>query len=227
MAAIAVSRHLSAAEQTIRAGTGWGTPRGRAMMGRTAGIVGLGGIGQALAVRLKPFGMRLLGLQRRPDPALAERLGLDWVGGPEQLPELLRQSDYLFLCAPLTEQTRELIDERALALLPEQACIINPSRGGLLSTKALLQALSEGRLMGAALDVYEQEPLDHNSPLLGRTDILATPHIAGVTDISYGGIGQRVAENVRRLLAGETLQNCVNWDAIARPPSAVGANPRK
>jgi len=223
MAAIAVSRHLSAAEETIRAGTGWGTPRGRAMMGRTAGIVGLGGIGQALAVRLKPFGMRLLGLQRRPDPALAERLGLEWIGGPEQLPELLRQSDYLFLCAPLTEQTRELIDERALALLPEHACIINPARGGLLSTKALLQALSEGRLMGAALDVYEQEPLDHNSPLLGRTDILATPHIAGVTDISYGGIGQRVAENVRRLLAGEALQNCVNWDEIAQPPSAVGA----
>jgi phosphoglycerate dehydrogenase-like enzyme len=220
MAAIAVSRHLQAAEQTIRAGTGWGTPRGRAMLGRTAGIIGLGGIGQALAERLKPFGMRLLGLQRRPDPALAGRLGLEWVGGPEQLPELLRQSDYLFLCAPLTEQTRELIDERALALLPEQACIINPSRGGLLSTKALLQALSEGRLMGAALDVYEQEPLDHNSPLLGRTDILATPHIAGVTDISYGGIGQRVADNVRRLLAGETLQNCVNWDAIAQPPSA-------
>jgi phosphoglycerate dehydrogenase-like enzyme len=106
--------------------------------------------------------------------------------------------------------------------LPDKACIINPSRGGLLSTKALLQALSEGRLMGAALDVYEQEPLDHNSPLLRRTDILATPHIAGVTDISYGGIGQRVAENVRRLLAGETLQNCVNWDAIAWPPSTVG-----
>jgi len=192
------------------------------MMGRTAGIIGLGGIGQALAVRLKPFGMRLIGLQRRPDPALAERLGLEWIGGPEQLPELLRQSDYLFLCAPLTEETRELIDERALALLPEQACIINPARGGLLSTKALLQALSEGRLMGAALDVYEQEPLDHNSPLLGRNDVLTTPHIAGVTDISYGGIGQRVAENVRRLLAGETLQNCVNWDAIAWPPSTVG-----
>ena len=100
--------------------------------------------------------------------------------------------------------------------MPEHACIINPSRGGLVSTKALLRALSEGRLMGAALDVYEQEPLDPNSPLLGRNDVLTTPHIAGVTDISYRGIGQRVAENVRRLLAGEALQNCVNWDAISR-----------
>ena len=180
------------------------------MMGRTAGIVGLGGIGQALAMRLKPFGMRLMAIQRRPDRGLAEQLGIEWLGGKEQLPELLRQSDYLFLCVPLTEETHELIDERAIAMLPDQACIINAARGSLLSHKALLQALAEGRLMGAGLDVFEQEPLDNASALLARADIVATAHIAGVTDVSYRGIARGVADNVRRLQAGEALKNCVN-----------------
>ena len=136
MAAIAISRRLPLAQENIRAGGTWGTPLGRALMGRTAGIVGLGGIGQALASRLRPFGMRLIGLQRRPEPALAERLGMEWVGGPERLAELLRRSDYLFLCVPLSEQTRQIIDEAALAMLPPQACIINAARGGLLSPQA-------------------------------------------------------------------------------------------
>lgn len=214
MAAIAVSRRLPIASENIRTGRGWGSPYGRVLLGRTAGIVGLGGIGQALAVRLKPFGMRLLAVQRRPDSALAERLGIEWIGGPDQLDNLLRQSDYLFLCLPLTGDTRALIDNRAIALMPDQACIINAARGGLLSQEALLRALSERRLIGAGLDVYEQEPIDAASPLLARPDVIATPHIAGVTDLSYAGIARGVAENVRHLLAGEPLRNCVNWDAI-------------
>ena len=216
MAAIAISRRLPAAQQNIRAGGTWGTPMGRALMGRTAGIVGLGGIGQALAARLRPFGMRLIGLQRRPEPAVAERLGMEWLGGPERLPELLRRSDYLFLCVPLTDQTRHLIDEAALAMLPPKACIINAARGGLLSTQAMLRALAEGRLIGAGLDVFEQEPLDPASPLLGRADVIATSHIAGVTDVSYRGIARGVVANIVRILAGQPPFNCVNWDALSR-----------
>lgn len=216
MAAIAVSRKLPLAQQSIRAGGTWGTPLGRALIGRTAGIVGMGGIGQALAARLRPFGMRLIGLQRRPEPAIAERLGMEWVGGPERLAELLRRSDYLFLCMPLTGQTRQIIDEAALAMLPAQACIINAARGGLLSHQALLRALAEGRLMGAALDVFEQEPLDPASPLLGRLDVVATAHIAGVTDVSYRGIARGVVENIVRILAGHAPHNCGNWEALRR-----------
>jgi phosphoglycerate dehydrogenase-like enzyme len=216
MAAIAISRRLPLAQENIRAGGTWGTPLGRALMGRTAGIVGLGGIGKALASRLRPFGMRLIGLQRRPEPAIAERLGMEWVGGQERLAELLRRSDYLFLCVPLSEQTRQIIDEAALATLPAQACIINAARGGLLSHQALLRALAEGRLMGAGLDVFEQEPLDPASPLLGRSDIVATSHIAGVTDVSYSGIARGVAANIVRILAGQAPHNCVNWEALGR-----------
>ena len=214
MAAISVSRRLPLAQETIRTGGTWGTPLGRALMGRTAGIVGMGGIGQALALRLRPFGMRLVGLRRNPDPALAERLGMEWIGGPERLSELLRQSDYLFLCAPLTESTRNLIDESALAMLSRQACIVNAARGGLISQQALLRALEEGRLMGVGLDVFEQEPLHPGSPLIGRRDVVATSHIAGVTDVSYGGIARGVASNIVRILAGKPPNNCVNWDAL-------------
>jgi phosphoglycerate dehydrogenase-like enzyme len=214
MAAMVVSRRLPALLQGIRAGAGWGGPIGGALLGRTAGIIGLGGIGQALAARLKPFGMRLLGLKRTPDPALAQRLGLDWMGGIEALPSLLRESNYVFLCLPLNDSTRGLIDERAFVLLPDKACIINPSRGGLLSEKALLTALSQGRLLGAGLDVFEHEPLDPASPLLSYEQVLATPHIAGVTDVSYQGIATSVANNIRRMLTGRTPQNCVNAEAI-------------
>jgi phosphoglycerate dehydrogenase-like enzyme len=216
MAAIAVSRRLPLAQENIRAGGTWGTPPGRAMMGRTAGIIGLGGIGQALAARLRPFAMRLVGLQRRPEPALAERLGMEWIGGPERLAELLRRSDYLFLCVPLSEHTRQIIDAAALATLPPQACIINAARGGLIDGAALLRALAEGRLMGAGLDVFEQEPLDPASPLLGRPDVVATSHIAGVTDVSYRGIARGVAANIARIMAGEPPLNCVNWEALGR-----------
>ena len=210
MAAIAISRRLSLAVRNIERGGGWGEPAGRALLGRTAGIVGLGGIGQALAARLRPFGMHLIAIQRRPDQELAARLGLEWIGAPEQLAELLRRSDYLFLCIPQTPQTRGLIDAAALALLPDQACIINAARGGLLDAGAMLRALDSGRLLGVATDVFAGEPLDPASPLLRRADVLATPHIAGVTDVSYRGIARAVADNIRRLCAGLTLCNCVN-----------------
>jgi phosphoglycerate dehydrogenase-like enzyme len=215
MAAIALSRRLAEAERTIRAGGGWGVPTGRALLGRSAGVVGVGGLGEALATRLRPFGLRMAGIARRPHPELAERLGMEWIGGPDRLFELMRRSDYLFLCLHLTEETRRLIDAAALALLPRDACVVNVGRGGLIDHAALLAALDSGRLSGAALDVFEQEPLDPASPLLKRPNVLATPHIAGVTDASYRGIAGRMAANVRRLTSGEPLADCVNWEAIS------------
>ncbi len=214
MAAIAVSRQLATLKQVIAEGSGWGGPIGTALMGRTATIVGLGGIGRALAARLRPFGMRLLGIRRQPDPAQAVALGLEAVHGLEELPTLLTQSDYLFLCLPLNERTAGLIDGDAISLMPAHGCIINPGRGGLLDERALLAAVEAGTLMGAALDVFANEPLDPQSPLLKHPRILATPHIAGVTDVSYGGIGTHVAENVRRVLDGQIPHHCANESAF-------------
>ncbi|MGH3973365.1 MAG: NAD(P)-dependent oxidoreductase, partial [Pseudonocardiaceae bacterium] len=216
MAAIAVGRRLPQLERVIRDGSRWGGPIGRALWGRTAGVVGLGGVGQAVAQRLMPFGMDVVAVTRRPEPRAATRLGLTWLGGLADLPALLARSDYLFLCLPLNDQTRGIIDSHALALLPDQACVINAGRGGLLDHEALLDALAKGRLTGAGLDVFDQEPLDPRSPLLARADIVATPHIAGVTDAAYQGVAARVADNIRRLLAGQPLHDCVN------PPDTGG-----
>lgn len=226
MAAIALSRRLPSALEVVRRGSGWGTPIGRALAGRTAGIVGLGGIGQALAARLRAFGMRMIAIKRRPDPALVSRLSIEWAGGLERLPELLRYSDYLFLCIPLTADTREIINESALAQMAPEACIVNAARGGLIEHKALLKALAEGRLMGAGLDVFEVEPLSPSSPLLAREDVLATPHIAGVTDTSYRSIAAAIAENIRRLQAGQPLEHCRNRDEVARLHGGLNSDER-
>ncbi len=209
MAAIALARRLPELERNIRQGGLWGGPIGRGLAGRTAGILGLGGIGKALAARLKPFGMQLLGLTRCPDPVLAGRLGLDWTGGEADLPGFLARSDYLFLCLPLVPATRHIIGARELALLPEGACVVNAARGGLIDTDALVQALRSGHLSGAALDVFENEPLDSRSPLLCAPNLIATPHIAGVTDVSYRDIALRVAANITRLWSGEPVENRV------------------
>jgi phosphoglycerate dehydrogenase-like enzyme len=214
MAAIALSRRLPELEKNIRqgaawGGTTWGGPIGRSLSGRTAGILGLGGTGQALALRLKPFGMHLIALTRHPDPSLAERLGLDWVGGEGDLKPFLERSEYFFLGLPLNPRTHNIIGENEIALLPSGACIINPARGGLLVEDALIDALVSGHLSGAALDVFAAEPLDPHSRLLTTPGLIATPHIAGVTDVSYSDIARHVAENIKRIWAGSPLESRV------------------
>ncbi len=210
MAAIAAGRQLGVLEDGIRSGRTWGAPMGRALLGRTAGVLGLGGIGRALVPRLRPFGMQVIAAARRPDAALAARLGLDAIHGLDQLPAFLARTEFLFLCLPVTEETRGILDDRALALLPEGACVVNPARGGLVVEEALLAAIDSGRLLGAGLDVFREEPLPASSPLLSRRAIVATPHIAGATDVSYEGIARGVAENTLRLLRGEPLRSCAN-----------------
>ncbi len=162
-----------------------------------------------MAARLKPFGMHLLGLKRRADPALAEMLGLDWIGGETDLAEFLARSHYLFLCLPLSPQTRHIIGPAEIALLPAGAYVINAARGGLIDADALVRALCDGHLSGAALDVFADEPLDPGSALLSAPRLIATPHIAGVTDVSYSDIARRVAENITRLNSGTALENRV------------------
>jgi phosphoglycerate dehydrogenase-like enzyme len=158
---------------------------------------------------LKSFGMHVVGLKRQPDPLLAERLGLEWLGGEGDLQALLERAEYLFLCLPLNPRTRELIGDREIASLPRGACIVNAARGGLINEDALVKALLTGHLSGAALDVFALEPLDPNSRLLETPGVIATPHIAGVTDISYSDIARRVAENITCLLSESALANRV------------------
>lgn len=210
MAALCLSRRYPVIEYQIKEGAGWGSPSGRALMGKTAGFVGFGGIGRALAQRLRPFGMRMVAVRRTEDPELARQTGLDWIRSYAALPALLAASDYLFICVPLTVDTQGMIGLAELNTLPEGAFLINAARGPVVVQEALMAVLSSGRLAGAALDVFWREPLPADDPITFLPNVLLTPHIAGVTDASYNGIGNGVAENIRRAMKGEPALHQAN-----------------
>jgi phosphoglycerate dehydrogenase-like enzyme len=179
-----------------------GTPQGRALSGKTVGLIGLGGIGRALARKLIPFNVRLMGVKRRNPQQAKEELGLDWAGTPAEMDILLGQSDYVALCLPLTAENRHMIGRQAFAAMKRDAFLINLSRGGLVDRDALEEALASEMIAGAGLDVFWEEPVDPDDPVF-RYNVLATPHIAGSTDVSIGGIVKAVAENIRRLDRGQ------------------------
>ncbi|MBA4395412.1 MAG: lactate dehydrogenase [Desulfobacca sp.] len=175
-----------------------GQPQGRALQGLTVGLVGLGGIGRALIRRLKPFDVRIIGIKRKDPQKAKEDLGLEWVGGPEDLEELLRAADIVILCLPVSQDTKQLMNRNTMALMKKEAFLINLSRGGLVDRTALEEALASGWIAGAGLDVFWEEPPDPQDPIF-QYNVLATPHIAGSTDISMRGIVQAVEENIRRI----------------------------
>jgi phosphoglycerate dehydrogenase-like enzyme len=194
---IGLSRDFRSMARSL-AGETMGEPRGIALSGKTVGIVGLGGIGRALAQRLRGFDVRMIGIKRGVGAAAAQELGLEWVGGPEDLKVLLRRSDYVVLSLPLSPETFHVMNDDAFTCMKTSAFLINVSRGGLVDRDALEKALAAGRIAGAGLDVFWDEPPDPRDPIF-QYNVLATPHIAGSTDISVQGIVKLVAENIRRL----------------------------
>jgi phosphoglycerate dehydrogenase-like enzyme len=175
-----------------------GQPQGRSLLGRTIGIIGLGGIGSALVKRLKTFGVHLIGIKRYNQREAMEKLGMDWVGRREDLKELLSRSDFVILCLPMTSESRNLIDRDAFSSMKKGAFLVNLSRGGIVDRDALEDALASGKIAGAGLDVFWEEPPDPHDPIFDY-NVLATPHIGGSTDVSMKGIVKAVAENIRRL----------------------------
>ena len=200
---LALLRQLPVALDNIRAGL-LGVPMGHTLQGRTVCVFGLGAIGQAIVGRLLPFGSRLIAVTRRPHPDVAAALQLSAIFPFERRNEALSQSDMVVLCLPLNSSTRSVIDAAALAAVPAGAYIVNVARGALIDYAALVGALVNGHLAGAALDVFWDEPINANDPLLTLPNVIATPHIAGVTDRSYAGIANVVAANIGRLRSGET-----------------------
>jgi phosphoglycerate dehydrogenase-like enzyme len=175
-----------------------GQPQGRALQGLTVGLVGLGGIGRALIRRLKPFEVRLIGIKRTDPQKAKEELGLEWVGRPEELGGLLKRSDFVILCLPVTANTKQIMNQDTLVLMKNSSYLINLSRGGLVDRQALEEALATRIIAGAGLDVFWEEPPDPHDPIF-QYNVLATPHIAGSTDVSMRGIVKAVAENIRRI----------------------------
>jgi len=175
--------------------------------GTTLGIIGLGGIGLAVAERGRAFGMRIQGVDPAPK-ATPDYIEAIW--GPERLHEMLREADFVAICVPHTPETRYMIDAAALRAMKRSAILINVGRGKVVHLAALTWALEAGEIGGAGLDVFEEEPLSEGHPLWKMEHVMITPHAAGGSP----RIGERrcalVVENVRRFCNGERLLNVVD-----------------
>jgi phosphoglycerate dehydrogenase-like enzyme len=153
--------------------------------------------------------MRLLAVRRRPDELGAPELGVERVYGPDGLREAVARADVVALCVNYDAASHHLIDAPTLTSFKPGSYLINVARGGLVDQDALERALASGRLAGAGLDVFEDEPPNRTHPLFTR-NVIATPHVAGVTDVSYEGIARVVADNIERFRRGEVPQYAVN-----------------
>ena len=175
------------------------------------GILGLGGIGHAVARRALALGMRVAGVRRRPEPGGPG--GVSWGGGFDALDRLASESDVLAITVPRTAETVNAVGARVLERLPAGALVVNVSRGGILDEGALLSALAGGRLRGAALDVFATEPLPPEHPLWRHPRVLITPHVSAVTARFWDREMALILENLRRYLGGEPLANVVDLEA--------------
>lgn len=209
---LALARQYSKAAKMFQTRV-WGEPIGLSLRGKTIGILGMGTIGKALSRRLKPFQVRLLAIRRNPEIAIPDDLDLDFVGGPSELEYVLEQSDFLVLALPATQETIGMVGETQLSKIKDGAFVINVGRGAVLDQDALVRALDSGKVAGAGLDVFREEPTDPGDALFGY-NVVATPHIAGVTDVSYDEIARALSENIERLRSGLTPANCINMDDL-------------
>lgn len=198
---IGLSRNVHAMARSL-ADRKMGFPQGRALFGRTVGLVGLGGIARALIRRLKTFDVKLMGVKRHKPRLAREQLGLDWAGGPDELHVLLQQSDFVFLCLPVTAASKGIMNRDRFTQMKKDAFLINLSRGGLVVRRDLEDALASGDIAGAGLDVFWEEPPDPADPVFSH-NVIATPHIGGSTDNAMRGIVAQVAANIRRVADGK------------------------
>ena len=174
--------------------------------GKTLLIVGLGRIGLRLATLAAAFGLRIIGVRRSPEP----HPDIGAIVRPDQLHEVLAQADIVALTCPLTPETENLIDATALAAMKPGALLINVARGKVVDEKALIAALSEGRIAGAGLDTFVEEPLAASSPLWAMKKVIVTPHSAGETRAYETNVVDLLVDNLARLGRGETtLRNQV------------------
>jgi D-3-phosphoglycerate dehydrogenase len=206
---LTVARHTASASASLKGGE-WKRSRytGVEVQGKTVGVVGLGRIGVLFAQRMAAFGTRLIAYDPYVQPARAAALGVRLVG----LEELLRESDFISIHLPKTPETVGLIGEKELQIVKPGVRIINAARGGLIDEQALADALAEGRVAGAGIDVYVKEPCT-SSPLFGFDSVVATPHLGASTNEAQDKAGLAVARSVKLALEGEFVPDAVNVQA--------------
>lgn len=206
---LATARRLVEADRFVRGGhwrkeNAWSPEffTGKDVAGATLGIVGLGQVGEAVARRAQGFGMRVLGWNRsRRELSNVEQCELE---------ALLGESDFVCITVALTAETRGLLDASRLALMKRDAVLINTARGGIVDERALAQALSAGELAAAGLDVFAEEPVPDDHPLLSLPNVVVTPHIGSATVATRARMADMAVANMLAALAGERMPSCAN-----------------
>jgi glyoxylate reductase len=216
MLVLAAARRLTEADRYVRRHewTTW-TPKmmvGRDVHGKTLGIYGLGRIGEEVAKRAHGFDMKVIYHNRRRRPELERKSGAAYMS----LEGLLKESDFLTVHVPLTQETRHSIGARELSLMKRTAYLVNTSRGPVVDEAALIRALKDKVIAGAALDVFENEPVRADNPLLSMENVVVTPHIGSASVETRTAMAVLAAQNIVAALKGETPPNLVNKELARR-----------
>ena len=212
---LALTRRLVVRDRELRRGVWVTTPLDEELDGKTMGIVGFGSVGRAVAPLARALAMRVVGTKRTPDPEAAREFGLDWLGGPDDLPRLLEESDVVVVAVPLDETTRGLIGEAEIGRMKPTAVLVNVARGAVVDEDALYEALASKRIAGAASDVWYAYPDEARRgrparrPFETLDNVVMTPHVAGRTVGTFRRRWIACAANIDRLLRGEPLVNQV------------------
>jgi len=212
---LAFARRLHIYNPAVREGD-WSLARGAPMYrvaGRTLGILGYGKIGRSLAHKAQGLGLRILAYAPTQTAEAVRSTGAEPVG----LDELARESDFLSVHLPLTAETRGLVGEEILRAMKPTAFVVNTARGGIVDQDALLRALTDGWIAGAAVDVFEPEHLPADHPLLAQPNLIATPHVAFYSEESVHDLEVLAAENVAAILTGRRPRWLVNPEVLDRP----------
>ncbi|MFK5956494.1 MAG: phosphoglycerate dehydrogenase [Planctomycetota bacterium] len=211
---LSLCRNIPAADARMRSGA-WSKKglMGVELVDKTIGVIGLGRIGQAVARRMQGCGMKVLGYDPFLPKDVAESLGIELL----ELDEIWPRIDFLTLHTPLTERTHHLVNADVLAACKPGLRLVNAARGGLVDEAAMLASLDAGHLAGAALDVYEQEPLPADSPLRSHPKLILTPHLGASTDEAQEKVAVRIAEQMSAYLKDGAVRNAVNSFSVDGP----------
>ena len=198
---MASTRNLLAEANSLREG-GWQVGLGGDLYGKTLGVLGLGSIGQKVAKFAQVFGMRVIAWSENLTPERAAESGVTWVSKRE----LFEQADILTVHLVLSDRSRGLVDAQALSWMKPSARLVNTARGPIVDEQALVQALQAGRLAGAALDVYSEEPLPAEHPFRRLPNVLATPHVGYVSEQNYRQFYQQMIEDIQAWANGAPIR---------------------
>ena len=181
------------------------------LYGKTLGILGLGRIGKEVSKRALSFGMKVIAYDPFLSIEVANQLGIEVV----DLGHLFKDSDFISVHSPLTEETRHIISDKEIALMKPGVRLINCARGGIIDEAALLRGLESAKVAGAALDVFEQEPPDFSSALLKHKNVVITPHLGASTEEAQVNVAVEVALSVRDALLNKGIRNAANFPCLA------------